>query len=69
MGIMDQAKDFLNSDDFEQKSDDAIKHGQDAINGATGNKFADQVNQSAEFVDEKLGNNAPQNGPGAEQGN
>ena len=68
MGILDNAKDALGGDQVEQHSDNLIQQGTDKINDATGNKYADQVNQGAEFADGKIGNDGqtPNTGAAAE---
>lgn len=63
MGLMDKAGEFLNSEQGEQMSDQAVSAGSDAINNATGNKFADQVSKGGEFVEGRVGQGDAQ--PGA----
>lgn len=55
MGLMDKAGEFLNSEQGEQMSDQAIQAGSDAVNNATGNKYADQVAQGGRFADDRVG--------------
>lgn len=55
MGLLDKANEFLNSDQGEQMSDQAIQAGADAINKATDNKFTDQVQQGAQIADDHIG--------------
>ena len=55
MGLMDKAGEFLNSEQGEQLSDQAIQAGSDAANRATGNKYADQIAQGGQFADDRIG--------------
>lgn len=55
MGLMDKAGEFLNSEQGEQVSDQALQAGADAVNNATGNQYADQVEQVRAFADDKVG--------------
>ena len=55
MGLMDQAGEFLKSEQGEQISDQGIQAGADALNNATGGKYADQIAQGAQFADDKIG--------------
>lgn len=64
MGLLDNAGDFLKSDQAEQLSDQAIQAGSDAANKATGDKYADQIGQGGRFADERIGNEGRQGEPG-----
>lgn len=56
MGLLDNAKDALNSQQAEDVSDQALQAGRDAVNKATGDKHAEQVQQASDFLDGKIGN-------------
>lgn len=56
MGLLDNAKDALNSQQAEDISDQALQAGRDAVNKATGDKHAEQVQQASDFLDGKIGN-------------
>lgn len=64
MGLMDKANEFLNSEQGEQMTDQALQTGADAANKVTGGKFADQIAQGQAIADDKLGMpNAQQQAP------
>jgi|GEM_PF-1789221 len=56
MGLLDNAKEFLKSDQAEELSDQAIQAAQDKVNSATGGQYAEQVQQGAQVVDDHIGN-------------
>lgn len=56
MGLFDNAKDMLGSEQAEGATDQALQAGQDAVNNATGGKHGEQVQQASDFLDGKLGN-------------
>ncbi|KRE62508.1 antitoxin [Nostocoides sp. Soil756] len=61
MGFLDSAKDKLTElaeqhpDQVESLSDQAIARGGDAVDGATGGKYADQVDGAQLRADEAVG--------------
>lgn len=61
MSFLDGAKEKLQElaeshpDQVEQLSDEAITRGGDAIDGVTGGKFAEQVDQGQETADGAIG--------------
>ena len=55
VGLLDNAGQFLNSEQGEQMSDQAIQSGSDAVNDATGGKFSDQVTQAGQLADDRIG--------------
>lgn len=61
MGFLDDAKDKINDlmndnpDKVEEYSDLGIEKGGDAIDSATGGKFADQIDAGQEKADEAIG--------------
>ncbi|KAB1662269.1 antitoxin [Pseudoclavibacter chungangensis] len=65
MGLLDDAGKFLNSDQGEQLSDQAIQAGSDAANKATGDKYAEQIGQAGQFADDHVGNEGSQGNQGA----
>ncbi|ROQ30981.1 antitoxin protein of toxin-antitoxin system [Frondihabitans sp. PhB188] len=56
MGLLDNAKDALNSDKGEQVSDTGIEKAEDAITDKTGGKFDDKIDKAGDAADSKIGN-------------
>lgn len=56
MGLLDKAKDALNSDKGEELSDQAIDRAKDFASEKTGGKFDDQIDQAGHQADQFLGN-------------
>lgn len=56
MGLLDNAKDALNSDKGEQVSDTGIEKAEDAISDKTGGKFDDKIDKAGDAADSKIGN-------------
>ena len=56
MGIADKAKDFLNSEDGEKRSDDVLDRGSKFADDKTGGKHADKIDQGRDAADKKIGN-------------
>jgi hypothetical protein len=56
MGLLDDAKDALNSDKGEQVSDTGIDKAEDAISDKTGGKFDDKIDKAGDAADGKVGN-------------
>lgn len=55
MGLMDQAKDFANSEQGEQMTDQAMQTAADAANTATGGQHADKIAQGQQAADGRIG--------------
>jgi hypothetical protein len=61
MGFLDDAKDKIselmhdNPDKVEEYSDQGIEKGGDALDGATGGKYADQVDAGQQKADDAIG--------------
>jgi hypothetical protein len=56
MGLLDNAKDALNSDKGEQVSDTGIDKAEDAISDKTGGKFDEKIDGAGDAADSKIGN-------------
>jgi hypothetical protein len=56
MGLLDKAKDALNSDKGEKVSDTGIDKVGDAISNKTGGKFDDKIDKAGKVADDKIGN-------------
>ena len=55
MGLMDKAKDALNSDKGEQVSDQALDKGEQFADQKTGGKHASQIDKGRDLADERIG--------------
>jgi hypothetical protein len=55
MGLMDSAKDALNSDKGEKGSDAGIDKAEQAASQKTGGKFDDKIDKAGEAADKKVG--------------
>ncbi|WP_082486568.1 antitoxin [Frigoribacterium sp. Leaf186] len=55
MGLMDSAKDALNSDKGEKLSDAGIEKAEQAASSKTGGKFDEKIEKAGETADGKVG--------------
>lgn len=55
MGLMDKANEFLNSEQGEQMSDQALQGAAGKANEMTGGKLADQISQGQQAADLRVG--------------
>ena len=55
MGLMDSAKDALNSDKGEKVSDAGISKAEQAASSKTGGKFDEKIESAGEAADGKVG--------------
>lgn len=51
----EKAKEFLSSDKAEQVTDDILEKGANAVNKATGGKYADKIQDVTEKIDKSVG--------------
>lgn len=56
MGLLDGAKDFLKSDQAEEKSDQVLDKAEELAKKALGDEKAGQINNVRNAIDEKIGN-------------
>ena len=56
MGLVDKAKDFLQSDQAEEKSDQILDQAAEFAKDKLGADKADQIDKVRDAVDEKIGN-------------
>jgi MT0933-like antitoxin protein len=56
MGLMDKAKDALDSDKGEQISDKALDKGEQLADAKTGGDHDAQIDKGRDFADGKIGN-------------
>jgi hypothetical protein len=56
VGLMDKAKDAMNSDKGEQTSDKALDKGEQLADQKTGGGHQDQVDKGRDLADGKIGN-------------
>ena len=56
MGLLDGAKDFLHSDQAEEKSDQVLDKAEELAKKALGNEKADQIASVRDAIDAKIGN-------------
>ena len=56
MGLFDGAKDFLHSDQAEEKSDQILDQAAEFAKDKLGADKADQIDKVRDAVDEKIGN-------------
>jgi hypothetical protein len=55
MGLMDKAKDALDSDKGEQASDQALDKGEQLADQKTGDKYDQQIDKGRDLADERIG--------------
>lgn len=60
MGLMDKAKEFLNSEKGEQVTDQALDRAEQAAKDKLGEDKADQIHQVRDKIDEQVGGGEPQ---------
>jgi hypothetical protein len=56
MGLLDNAKDAVNSDKGEQVSDTGIDKAEDAVSDKTGGKIDGKIDKAGDAADGKIGN-------------
>ncbi len=56
MGLLDGAKDFLHSDQAEEKSDQVLDKAEELAKKALGDEKADHVTSVRNAIDERVGN-------------
>ncbi|MCU1668125.1 MAG: antitoxin [Blastococcus sp.] len=54
-GLGDKAKEFLDSEQGEQRSDQALDKAADFADEKTGNKYDQQIDKGRDVADERLG--------------
>ena len=54
-GFGDKAKEFLDSEQGEQRSDQGLEKAEQVADDKTGGKFEDQIGKGREFADEHIG--------------
>lgn len=64
MGFMDKAKDLANKHD--EKVDQAVEKGGDAVDSKTGGQHSDKVDKAQDFVQEKTGDGDTADGGSAQ---
>ena len=62
-GLADKAKDALNSEQGEQRSDQALDKAEQLADERTGGRFDQQTDKARDLADERIGQQDP--GPGA----
>jgi hypothetical protein len=55
MGLMDKAKDALNSDKGEQVSDQALDKGEQLADQKTGGQHGSQIDKGRDLADDRIG--------------
>ncbi|MBZ8178394.1 antitoxin [Corynebacterium poyangense] len=55
MGLVDKAKEFLNSDKGHQATDQALDHAEQAATQKFGEDKADQIHKVRDQIDQRLG--------------
>jgi MT0933-like antitoxin protein len=58
-GMADKAKDALNSEQGEERSDQALDKAEQFADQRTGDRFDDQINKGRDVADERIGQTDP----------
>jgi hypothetical protein len=56
MGLLDNAKDAINSDKGEKLSDSGIEKAETFASDKSGDKYESQIDKAGDAADEKIGN-------------